>query len=372
MVRPVTATSLRVPLNDLRRGLAADRALLLEATARVVDSGWTILGDEVATFESTFASYIGAVGSVGVANGTDALEISLRAVGVGPGDEVITVANAGGYSSVAILAIGAVPVFVDVDPFTLNIDPSLVGAAVSERTKAVIVTHLYGCPAPVGRIVGDLASSDIAVVEDCAQAHGALDDGRRVGGIGHVAAFSMYPTKNLGAVGDAGLIVSRDASVVERARQLRTYGWGAKYRMDLPGGRNSRLDEIQAAILSARFPMLDAHNKRRREVALAYRSAAPHLRWVGAMDESHVGHLCVFRHASRDGIRRVLDDAGVSTDIHYPIADYDQPAVAGVSHRLIGEHAHTSAACQDVLTVPNFPELTDAEVEHVAAALAKL
>jgi dTDP-3-amino-2,3,6-trideoxy-4-keto-D-glucose/dTDP-3-amino-3,4,6-trideoxy-alpha-D-glucose/dTDP-2,6-dideoxy-D-kanosamine transaminase len=372
MVRPVTATSLRVPLNDLRRGLAADRALLLEATARVIDSGWTILGDEVATFESTFASYIGAVGAVGVANGTDALEIALRAVGVGPGDEVVTVANAGGYSSVAILAIGAVPVFVDVDTFTLNIDPALVGVALTDRTRAVIVTHLYGGAAPVSRIVRDLASHDIAVVEDCAQAHGALDEGRRVGGIGDVAAFSMYPTKNLGAVGDAGLVVGRDASVVERARQLRTYGWGAKYRMDLPGGRNSRLDEIQAAMLSARFPMLEAHNARRRAIGLAYRAAAPHLRWVGRMDESHAGHLCVFRCAARDRVRQALDETGVSTDVHYPLPDFVQPAVASVSHRLVGDLVHTSASCHDVLTVPNFAELTDAEVEHVASALAKL
>jgi dTDP-3-amino-2,3,6-trideoxy-4-keto-D-glucose/dTDP-3-amino-3,4,6-trideoxy-alpha-D-glucose/dTDP-2,6-dideoxy-D-kanosamine transaminase len=361
-----------IPLNDLRRGLLADREMLLEAVTRVIDSGWSILRDEVAAFESEFASYVGAAGAVGVANGTDALELSLRAVGVRAGDEVITVANAGGYSSVAILAIGAVPVFVDVDAHTLNIDPTLVEAPIGPRTRAVIVTHLYGHAAPVGQIVRLLAGRGIAVVEDCAQAHGALDEGGPVGAVGDIGAFSMYPTKNLGAVGDAGLIVGGDATVVERARQLRTYGWGAKYRMDIAGGRNSRLDEMQAAILRARFPMLEAHNARRRAIAQHYRSAAPGLNWVGVMDDAHVGHLCVFEHGDRDKAQQMLAERGVGSDVHYPIPDHQQPALASVAHRVVGDLAVTELACAQVLSVPNFPELTDAEVEIVAAALATL
>jgi dTDP-3-amino-2,3,6-trideoxy-4-keto-D-glucose/dTDP-3-amino-3,4,6-trideoxy-alpha-D-glucose/dTDP-2,6-dideoxy-D-kanosamine transaminase len=366
------APTITIPLNDLRRGLIADRAILLEAVTRVIDSGWSILRDEVAAFEVAFAEYVGAAGAVGVANGTDALELSLRAVGVGAGDEVITVANAGGYSSVAILALGAVPVFVDVDRQTLNIDPTLIGAALGPRTKAVVVTHLYGLAAPVSAIVRSLDGTGVAVVEDCAQAHGTLDEGRRVGAIGDVGAFSMYPTKNLGAVGDAGLIVSRRVDVVERARKLRTYGWGDKYRMDLPGGRNSRLDEMQAAILRARFPMLETHNKRRREIAQHYRSAAPSLDWVGMMDDAHTGHLCAFRHIDRDHARSILGSLGVGSDVHYPIPDHKQPALKSLAFRVVGDLARTDAACDEVLSVPNFPELTDAEVADVAIALAKI
>jgi dTDP-3-amino-2,3,6-trideoxy-4-keto-D-glucose/dTDP-3-amino-3,4,6-trideoxy-alpha-D-glucose/dTDP-2,6-dideoxy-D-kanosamine transaminase len=366
------APTITIPLNDLRRGLIADRAILLEAVTRVIDSGWSILRDEVARFEAEFADYVGATGAVGVANGTDALELALRAVGVGAGDEVVTVANAGGYSSVAILALGAVPVFVDVDRHTLNIDPTLIAAAIGPRTKAVVVTHLYGQAAPVGAIVRSLDGTGVAVVEDCAQAHGTLDEGRRVGVIGDVAAFSMYPTKNLGAVGDAGLIVSRRADVVERARMLRTYGWGEKYRMDLPGGRNSRLDEMQAAILRARFPLLEAHNKRRREIAQHYRAAAPSLDWVGTMDNAHVGHLCVLRHVERDHAKSALASFGVGSDVHYPIPDHRQPALKSLAFRVVGDLARTDAACDEVLSVPNFPELTDAEVELVGSALAEL
>jgi dTDP-3-amino-2,3,6-trideoxy-4-keto-D-glucose/dTDP-3-amino-3,4,6-trideoxy-alpha-D-glucose/dTDP-2,6-dideoxy-D-kanosamine transaminase len=182
----------------------------------------------------------------------------------------------------------------------------------------------------------------------------------------------MYPTKNLGAVGDAGLIVSRRLDVVERARMLRTYGWGDKYRMDLPGGRNSRLDEMQAAILRVRFPMLEAHNRRRRKIAQHYRAAAPSLDWVGTVDDSHVGHLCVLRHADRDQARSVLASFGVGSDVHYPIPDHRQPAFAQVAHRVVGGLVNTEGACSAVLSVPNFPELTDTEVDLVGSALAAL
>jgi dTDP-3-amino-2,3,6-trideoxy-4-keto-D-glucose/dTDP-3-amino-3,4,6-trideoxy-alpha-D-glucose/dTDP-2,6-dideoxy-D-kanosamine transaminase len=370
-MRPTDIRVSFVPLNDLGRGLTADRSRLLEAVTRVIDSGWSILRDEVAGFEQEFAEYVGAKGGVGVANGTDALELSLRAVGVCAGDEVITVANAGGYSTVAIVAIGAVPVFVDVDRITLNIDPLRVVEAMSSRTKAVVVTHLYGHAARVGQIVRSLEGSGVAVVEDCAQAHGARDEGVRVGAIGNVGAFSMYPTKNLGAVGDAGLIVSRDESTLDRARTLRTYGWDEKYHMAVAGGRNSRLDEMQAAILRARFPLLEQHNARRRGIAQHYRNAARSIDFVGHLDDAHAAHLCVFRHPDRDRVRGYLGSLGIGTDVHYPIADHRQPALAAVPFRVAGKLIETDAACAQVLSVPNFPELTDDEVERVASALAR-
>jgi dTDP-3-amino-2,3,6-trideoxy-4-keto-D-glucose/dTDP-3-amino-3,4,6-trideoxy-alpha-D-glucose/dTDP-2,6-dideoxy-D-kanosamine transaminase len=368
-MRPTDIPVSFVPLNDLRRGLAADRSRLIDAVTRVIDSGWSVLRDEVAGFEREFAEYVGAEGAVGVANGTDALELSLRAVGVCAGDEVITVANAGGYSTVAIVAIGAVPVFVDVDRVTLNIDPFRVTEAMGSRTKAVVVTHLYGHAARVGQIVRSLDGSGVAVVEDCAQAHGARDEGVRVGAIGNVGAFSMYPTKNLGAVGDAGLIVSRDEAILNRARTLRTYGWGEKYHMDVAGGRNSRLDEMQAAILRARFPMLEQHNATRRGIAQHYRDAARSIDFVGHLDDAHSAHLCVFRHPDRDGVRNFLGSLGIGTDVHYPIADHHQLALAAVPFRIAGELPETEAACAEVLSVPNFPELSDNEVQRVAAAL---
>lgn len=366
----IETSTITVPFNDLRRGLLSDRELILEAVTRVVDSGWTILGTEVASFEAEFADWLGVAGAVGVANGTDAIEIALRSVGVEAGDEVITVANAGGYSSVAILAIGAIPVFVDVEPETLCIDPQAALDAVTDRTKAVVVTHLYGQAAQTNLIVQSLRSRSIPVVEDCAQAHGTMLDGHLVGSTGAVAAFSMYPTKNLAALGDAGLVASSDPATLKRSRQLRTYGWEEKYHVTIPGGRNSRLDEVQAAILRSRSSSLAARNARRRAIAAHYRSVAASLDWVGTMNDNHSAHLCVFRHEHRAKVMASLLDDGVRSDVHYPVPDHAQQALAG-----LGPTPHlpiTEDACRQVLSVPNFPELADSEVEIVAAALARL
>ena len=257
-----------VPLNDLERH---NRPLLeeLEAAVRAaLGSGWYILGPRVWEFEAAFAAYCGAGECIGVGNGTDALELALRALGAGPGDVVAAAANAGGYGTAAILATGAEPLYVDVDPATMLMDARALRAAVTPRTRAVLVTHLYGHMADMPALLE--AAAGVPVIEDCAQAHGARLEGRHAGTWGAAGCFSFYPTKNLGALGDGGAVVTSGGELAARLRALRQYGWTAKYTAAVPGGRNSRLDELQAAVLLAKLPRLDAWNRRRGEIAAAY------------------------------------------------------------------------------------------------------
>ena len=357
----------RIPLNDLRRHLAPFTAELKSVISAVIDEGNFILGQQCAAFEQAFASYCGTSECIGTANGTDALEIALRAVGVGSGSRVAMVANAGGYAAQAALAIGAIPVFVDIVAETMTLSPQSLAAC--ERFDAVVATHLYGRMADMPAILA--AAPNVPVVEDCAQAHGASLGDRKAGAWGTAAAFSFYPTKNLGALGDAGAITTNDADVARRARELRQYGWGEKYVAKRSGGRNSRLDELQAAVLLALLPHLDRWNKQRQSVADRY------ARWLEGCpldlpviraDQSHVAHLYVLRARNRAAIMPILERMGVATGIHYPVLDYRQ---APIAQRLdaIQPLPESESAVAEIFTIPCFPELSDSEIQTVATTL---
>jgi dTDP-4-amino-4,6-dideoxygalactose transaminase len=363
-----------VPLNDLRRQTAAMRADIDRVLAEVVGSGRYVLGPNVSAFESEFAAYCGARHCVGVANGTDALELALRALGCGPRSEVVAVANAGMYAAAAILAVGAKPVSADIDPDAMTMSPEALGRCIGPDTAAVIVTHLYGQLADMDRLMAVADEHGVPVIEDCAQAHGAElgagRGGRKAGAIGAVGCFSFYPTKNLGALGDGGALTTNDETLAETLRRLRQYGWRKKYEADLAFGRNSRLDELQAAILRIKLPRLDRWNARRRAIVRRYRQAAAGA--VAVPDTAgadHVAHLCVVRSPQRAALRAFLAARRIATDIHYPIPDHRQRALADI---LPGDAAlpHTEAAAREILTLPCFPEMTEEEVARVCDALA--
>jgi dTDP-4-amino-4,6-dideoxygalactose transaminase len=357
-----------IALNDLARHHAPLRAELDAAMARVHDRGWYILGPEVEAFEREFAAYCGTGECIAVGNGTDALELSLRALGIGPGDEVVAAANAGMYATTAIRAAGAVAAYVEIDEVTLLMDPEALAAGLGARTRAVVVTHLYGRLADVASIVRIAGDRGVAVIEDCAQAHGARTVGGMAGARGSLGCFSFYPTKNLGALGDAGAVVTGDRELAAKVRALRTYGWGAKYHCAMEGGMNSRMDELQAAVLRAKLPRLDGWNRRRRDIAARYGRAITHPGIVlppPAIAQSDVAHLFVVRAGQRDALRGHLAAAGVATDIHYPIPDHRQPGAGAAPPSGL---PRTERACAEVLSLPCYPELTDAEIDAVAAA----
>lgn len=364
---------MRVLFNDSARQVRALRSRIGDALDEVVDSGWYIHGRQHDAFEAEFARYCGVSECVGVGNGTDALEIALRAVGCGPGSEVITVANAGMYTTAACVAVGSVPVFVDIDPSTLLLSVDLLEPLLSEDTRAVVVTHLYGCMADVEAVVRLVRPQGIAVIEDCAQAHGARHGDRVAGSFGDLATFSFYPTKNLGALGDGGAILTSDSDLAARVRSLRQYGWSGKYDAAVPGGRNSRLDELQASVLRVKLPLLDEWNERRRSIVARYREAASGgpLALAHRPGQEYVAHLCVGTHPRRDEARAALLALGVDTAVHYPIPDHLQTALADVPWRA-GNLAATERASQTVLSLPCYPELADSEIEHVANALREL
>ena len=268
---------MRIPINDLKRHHAPLAGELAAAVNRVLASGWYILGPEVEAFEREFARYCGVEHCAGVGNGTDALELALGALGIGPGTEVATVANAGMYSTTAILRVGARPLYIDVDGRSMTMSPAALDAAISGGPEgcpaAVIVTHLYGQMAEIEELLAIAGRKNIPVIEDCAQAHGAERAGRKAGSRGKLGCFSFYPTKNLGAAGDGGAVVTADAALAAKVRALRQYGWTAKYRSTVAGAQNSRLDEMQAAVLRTKLPHLDGWNARRREIARLYHRA---------------------------------------------------------------------------------------------------
>jgi dTDP-4-amino-4,6-dideoxygalactose transaminase len=324
---------------------------------RVIDSQKFILGEDVKKLEAEIAAYCGAAHAIGVGNGTDALEIALRALEIGPGDRVATVANAGGYSTTAILAAGADPLYVDVDPATMLMDPHALSAALTPATRAVVVTHLYGRMADMPAVLA--AAGNIPVIEDCAQAHGARLEGRHAGTWSVIGCFSFYPTKNLGALGDGGALITSDAALASRIRALRQYGWTSRYRSTIPRGRNSRLDEMQAAILRAKLPHLDTWNDRRRDIARYYGSAFADLDLglPGACGPECAAHLYVVRTPHRDRLAQALAAAGIGTDVHYPVPDHLQESAGSAPAPL----PETERCCREVLTLPCFPEMTDEE-----------
>jgi aminotransferase EvaB len=361
-----------VPFNDLGRGTAGLRAELLDAVTRVLDSGWYVLGPEHDAFEAELADYLGAPTVVGVANGTDALQLAMLALGVTPGAAVLTAANAGGYASTAARSIGARPVYADVDASSLLLTPATLDEALRGMTvppAAVVVTHLYGMAADMPAIVAWAAARGIPLIEDCAQSLGAVVGDRRAGTFGDAATISFYPTKNLGALGDGGAVVTRDPATADRIRSLRQYGWASKYRATTPGGRNSRLDELQAAILRVRLRGLDALNARRREIHTRYAAALalPGVRLVHAASDAYVAHLAVLDADDRDDLRARLNEAGIGTDVHYPLPDHLQPIADAELRPALPV---TERAAQRVLSIPLFPELTEAEIDAVETALS--
>lgn len=363
-----------VPFNDLSRTPRPVMQEIEKAISDVLASGWFVMGPQHTALEAELAAYLGVREVVLVANGTDALELALAAVGVGPGDFVVTVANAGAYTSVATRLLGGSPVYSDVDETSL-----LMTARTFEETlahlpvapKAVVVTHLYGALAPTREIAAVARRHGIAVVEDCAQSLGARDSVSMGGTDGDIATTSFYPTKNLGALGDGGAVFTDDADLALAVRQMRQYGWTSKYTIGRGHGRNSRMDELQAAIVRAKLPHLDTMNDRRRAIHNVYESAQPSSsRLLNSSSPSFTAHLAVLVSDDRDAARGTLRDLGIGTDVHYPIPDHRQPFP-----ELIPEPRAlpvTEWAAGAVFSVPMFPELTDDEVARVRDAIGAL
>lgn len=368
-----------IPFGDLSRQHTAIRTDLEAAVSRVLASGWYILGAEVTAFEQEFAAYCGVNYCVGVASGADALYLALAALDIGPDDEVITVANACTYQVAAILQTGARPVLVDIHPATHNLDPDALTAAITPRTRAIMPVHLYGRMAAMPAITAIAAQHHLAIVEDAAQAHGAwLPDAtgspRRAGAWGTCGCFSFYPTKNLGAVGDGGAVVTQDAALADRLRRLRQYGWNSKYITSECGGRNSRLDELQAALLRVKLPFLEAWNAARRERAAWYAELLASTPLELPPDEpGHVYHLYVIATDQRDDLRAFLTAAGIGSDIHYPLPTHLQPAYGAgrtsMHPQQSGTLPHTERQVQRILSLPLYPELTRTEIERITEAI---
>jgi dTDP-3-amino-2,3,6-trideoxy-4-keto-D-glucose/dTDP-3-amino-3,4,6-trideoxy-alpha-D-glucose/dTDP-2,6-dideoxy-D-kanosamine transaminase len=329
-----------------------------------------LTGPELEAFESEFAAFCGVANCVGVASGTDALELALRALGVGPGDCVASVANAGLYATTAIRTVGAMPAYVDIDAANMLMDVQALRTALTPATKAVVVTHLYGRMADLPSILEVTEAAGIPIIEDCAQAHGAHIARKAAGSWGTLGCFSFYPTKNLGALGDAGAVITSSAELTGRLRELRQYGWTSKYR-SVRLGRNSRMDEFQAAVLRVKLPHLTAWNSRRLEIAGAYGRGLTGLglELPAISGGDYVGHLYVVRTAERDAIRAALTEAGIGSDIHYPVPDHKQPWVQTLLNGV--SLPETERACDEVLSLPCFPELTDEEAAQVIGAVCR-
>jgi dTDP-4-amino-4,6-dideoxygalactose transaminase len=361
-----------IPFANPHLGYLEHRAEIDAAIAGVLARGEYILGAEVRAFEAEFAAWHGVPFCCGVANGTDAVMLALRACGVGAGDEVITPSQTAVATVAAIELAGALPVFVDIDPQTLTICPDAARRAVGKKTRAIVAVHLYGQPAELGELQAICREHELKLIEDCAQAHGATYRHQKVGTLGDAAAFSFYPTKNLGALGDGGAVITRDAAIYGSLQLLRQYGWRQRYISDVPG-HNSRLDELQAAILRVKLRHLDADNQRRIAIADYFGTHLPQdgieLPHEIAGTQS-VFHLYVVRSKQREILRQALTAAGVGTAIHYPMPVHAQPAYVGRC-RVAGSLANTEAASRQVLSLPMYPQLSLAAQEQICAALQR-
>lgn len=355
-----------VPFLALKPG--DDAALVREGIDRVLARGWFILGPELTAFEDEFAAASGARYAIGVGTGTDAIALTLRALGIGPGDEVITTPLSAAYSALAIMMAGATPIFVDIDPDRFTIDPEAIEAAITPRSAALLPVHLYGQPADMIRIAAIAERHGLAVVEDSCQAHLATCAGRPVGSFGVAAAFSFYPTKNLGALGDAGAVTTNDQALAERLKRIRNGGQTDRYRHVEPGW-NSRLDEIQAAILRARLPLLPAWTARRRALAARYRAglAGTNVTIPTEYDPGHVYHLFPVLTGDRAGFIAHMDANGIGTNVHYPMSIPRQPALAGLSHSAARPVA--DRVCAEVCSLPLHQYLSDADADAVIDAV---
>jgi dTDP-4-amino-4,6-dideoxygalactose transaminase len=351
---------------DLRPG--ADAPAVEAAIRRVIERGWFVLGPELEAFEHEFSEACRAPHTVGTGTGTDAIAIALRALGIGPGDEVITTPLSAAYTALAVMMTGARPVFADIDPVRLTLDPAAAASAVTPRTAALLPVHLYGQAADMPALVEVASRHGLAIVEDCCQAHLATCLGRPVGGFGAAAAYSFYPTKNLGALGDAGALTSPDAALAARARRLRNGGQISRYH-HAEFGVNSRLDEMQAAVLRARLPLLPGWTSARRSIASTYRRALAGVATVTVppeCDAGHVYHLFPVLTNDRDALAAHLLAGGVETLVHYPVPITRQPALASQHPRSC---PIADGVCDRALSLPLHPALAAGEVDRVVAAL---
>lgn len=363
---------MRVPFLDLGASYRELREQIDAAVHRVMESGWYILGPEVEAFEREYAEYCGAQHCVGVANGLDALHLVLRAMGVGLGDEVIVPSNTYIATWLAVSQCGAIPVPVEPDEATYNIDPAQIEKAITGRTKVILPVHLYGQPADMDPILAIARKYDLKVLEDGAQAHGARYKGKRIGAHGDAVAWSFYPGKNLGALGDGGAVTTNDAVVADRLRVLRNYGSRLKYVNEVQGF-NSRLDPLQAAILRVKLAHLDEWNVRRRDIAMRYQQdligCGLTLPYVPDWAEP-AWHLYVVRHPQRSALQQALTDAGVGTLIHYPIPPHRQQAYAHVGWEL-GAFRLAERMADEVISLPIGPQLSPADVARVVVQVVE-
>lgn len=364
---------MKIPFLDLKSINQTMAAELTGAFDRVLHSGWYVLGSEVASFEQEFAAYCETDHSIGVSNGLDALHLIMRAYGIGAGDEVIVPSNTFIASWLAITYAGARPVPVEPLEDTYNLDPQLIEAAITPRTRAIMAVHLYGQPADMDPIMAIAEKHGLKVIEDAAQAHGATYKGRKVGSLGHAAAFSFYPGKNLGALGDGGAVTTDDPALAASLRVLANYGSRIKYQHEVQG-YNCRLDEMQAAFLRVKLPLLDAANARRREVAARYSAG---IQALGAklplvMDgATSAWHLYVVRDERRDVLQQKLADKGIATLIHYPVPPHLQPAYSGLGYRK-GDFPIAERIHEEVLSLPIGPTISAVEVGYILASCAEI
>lgn len=362
-----------IPLVNVQRQTRALRHEIQSAIDRVLERGDYILGREVTAFEEEFAAYCGAKHCIGVGCGLDALTLTLKEFDIGPGDEVITVANTFIATALAAQHVGATPVVVDCDPDSFNLDPACLEAAITTRTKAVLPVHLYGQPADMDAIRNIATAHGLIVIEDACQAHGAKYRGRRTGTLGNAAAFSFYPGKNLGGIGDGGAIVTNDDELAERVRATRNYGSTRKYHHPTRGF-NTRLDSIQAAVLRVKLRYLDQWNDRRRELAARYRDLLCGFS-IGLPEEQesseHAWHLFVVRCNDRDEVVSRLKERGVDAGIHYPVPVHQHDAFRSTG-RTVGDLRHSEEACEQILSLPLCPYTLESEIATVAEALSDI
>jgi dTDP-4-amino-4,6-dideoxygalactose transaminase len=362
----------RIAVADPRGDLAELRDRIVDAVVDVIDSGSYILGKQVATFEDALAARLRTPGTVGVGSGTDALVLALTALGISSGDEVITVSHTAGPTVAAIRMLGALPVFVEVTEDTYCMDAQALDAAVGPRTKAILTVHIYGHPADLTAIGAVARRHSVPVIEDCAQAQDAAIDGRSVGTIGEAGCFSFYPTKTLGGLGDGGLVTSTNRNLIDRMRVLRTYGWTRPQFSEIAGGRCSRLDELQAAILRVKLDRLTQDVERRRQLAQRYNAGLAGLPLILPHEKSgchHVYHLYVVRSDRREALARHLDRAGISTAIHYPFPVHVQPGLAAGA-RIPQPLSVTERLAGEILTLPLYPSMSDADQSRVVEGVS--
>ncbi len=355
-----------IPQADPGAFVRAHRQEVDQALARVLDAGRFVLGPEEAAFEAEFAAYLNVPHVVGVASGTEALWLALLAAEIGPGDEVIIPSLTASATAAAVVQAGAVPAFADVRPGDLNLDPEQVERRLTARTRAVIAVHLYGNPADLPALQGLCTRRGLLLIEDCAQAHGASLDGRKVGTFGSLGAFSFYPTKNLGGLGDGGAVTTSDSALAERVRLLREYGWHDRYSSSLHGW-NSRLDELQAAVLRVKLAHLEVGNRRRREIATTYRQGIDSNRFPpvwGVEEGTGVFHQYVVRSPHREELSHHLAGRGVGSAVYYPVPVHLQSAYAEPGAGP-GSLPVTERACREILSLPMYPELTEEQVGRV-------